>query len=235
MYIRIGICESDIAQRNSLKKYLNKIVGETGFKYELLEFDSGEELLKNYRRMNIIFLDINVGKINGIEAAKEIRKFDSTVEIIFVTKFNNYIYEGYEVRAYRYLLKPIRYETIKIVTLNCIKNINRQKKLVIKYKGEIIILNIDEIEYIEVMQKMITIHTEDNEYMLKMTLSKFEEKLSEYNFFRCHKSFLVNLNKLKEIKDNIIKINDTYIPISKYRLKEFREKLTKILEDSIWI
>ncbi|HID0857736.1 TPA: LytTR family transcriptional regulator DNA-binding domain-containing protein, partial [Clostridium botulinum] len=64
---------------------------------------------------------------------------------------------------------------------------------------------------------------------------KFEKKLSQHDFFRCHKSFLVNLNKVKEFKDNIINVNDTYIPISKYRSKEFRHKLTKILKNSIWL
>ncbi len=118
-----------------------------------------------------------MGKINGIEIAKKIREFDSVVEIIFVTKLVNYIHQAYEVRAYRYLLRPINYEIIKYVTLNCIKSIEAQKNLVIKYKGEIIILNIDEITYIEVMQKMLTIHTKEKEYIFKMTLSKFEKKI----------------------------------------------------------
>ncbi|BDB00519.1 LytR/AlgR family response regulator transcription factor [Clostridium botulinum] len=233
--MRIGICGNDVEQRNYLKNHLIKIIKETELECELLEFDCGEELLKNYGNMNIIFLDINMGKINGIEIAKKIREFDSVVEIIFVTKLVNYIHQAYEVRAYRYLLRPINYEIIKYVTLNCIKGIEAQKNLVIKYKGEIIILNIDEITYIEVMQKMLTIHTKDKDYTFKMTLSKFEKELSQHDFFRCHKSFLVNLNKVKEFKDNIINVNDTYIPISKYRLKEFRHKLTKILKNSIWL
>lgn len=233
--MRIGICENDVVQRNFLKACLVKITEETGLEFELLEFNSGEELLENYTKMNMIFLDINMEGINGIETAKEIRKFDSVIEIIFVSKLTNYLYEGYEVRAYRYLLKPIRYETIKEITIKCIKNIEMEKSLVIKYKGKFIILNINEIAYIEVMKKMLTIHTDDKKYVFKMTLTKFEEKLSKHDFFRCHKSFLVNLNKVKEIKDNIANVNDTYIPISKYRLKEFRHKLTKILENSIWI
>ncbi|KEI98582.1 transcriptional regulator [Clostridium botulinum A2B3 87] len=233
--MRIGICGNDVEQRNYLKDHLIKIIKETKLECELLEFHCGEELLQNYKKMNIVFLDINMGKINGIEIAKKIREFDSVVEIIFVTKLVNYIHQAYEVRAYRYLLRPINYEIIKYVTLNCIKSIEAQKNLVIKYKGEIIILNIDEITYIEVMQKMLTIHTKEKEYIFKMTLSKFEKKLSQHDFFRCHKSFLVNLNKVKEFKDNIINVNDTYIPISKYRSKEFRHKLTKILKNSIWL
>lgn len=69
--MRIGICGNDVEQRNYLKDYLIKIIKETKLECELLEFDCGEELLQNYKKMNIIFLDINMGKINGIEIAKK--------------------------------------------------------------------------------------------------------------------------------------------------------------------
>ncbi|EJO5347422.1 response regulator transcription factor [Clostridium botulinum] len=233
--MRIGICQNDVVQRNSLKNNLEKITKDTEIKCEFLEFNCGQDLLKNYTKMNIIFLDISIEKINGIDIAKKIREFDSVVEIIFITSLIDYIHQAYEVRAYRYLLTPVSYETIKYVTLKCLKSIEIETNLVIKYKGEIIILNIDDITYIEVMQKMLTIHTKEKKYMVKMTLRKFEEKLSQHDFFRCHKSFLVNLNKVKEFKDNIIRVNNTYIPISKYRLKEFRNKLSKIFKNSIWI
>lgn len=100
--LNIVICEDDLPQRLLLYNYLDKILNDICLDYDILEFSSAEELLTNYpRKLDILFLDIQMGDLSGMDVARKIRNFDSRVEIIFTTAIAEYIYEGYEVRAYR--------------------------------------------------------------------------------------------------------------------------------------
>ena len=96
-----------------------------------------------------------MGKINGMNTARQIRELDKKVEIIFITSLIEYALEGYEVRAYRYLIKPIKYDDLKNNVLNCIKEISIQNKyIIVKEQGNRIKLDINEITYIEVQKKL---------------------------------------------------------------------------------
>lgn len=145
----------------------------------------------------------------------------------------NYIQEGYTVRAYRYLLKPINYEDLRSHLLSCISDITKKREnfMIIENKGIIYKVLINKILYIEVRKKDLTIYTEDGIYTTKNSMEKVEKELRRYNFFRCHKGYLINMEHIEIIHKNTVFINNQEIPVSKHRISNLKTKLTYILGD----
>ncbi|MBO3446245.1 response regulator transcription factor [Clostridium sp. CCUG 7971] len=231
---RIVICEDDVTQRELLRNYISKIFKEISNQVELIEFSCGEDLINtNLDGIDIFFLDIQMDNISGMDVAKVIREKNDISEIIFTTSLIDYIQDGYEVRAYRYLLKPINYEELNKHILNCVSDIikKRENFIIIENKGSITKISISSITYIEVMKKELTIHTIDKTYYTKNSMDKIEKELEKYNFFRCHKSYLINVNQIQYISKNTVSINDDDIPVSKHRIINLKTKLTHTLGD----
>ncbi|HBG2554800.1 LytR/AlgR family response regulator transcription factor, partial [Clostridioides difficile] len=192
---RIVICEDDITQIAFLRECILKSLEGISSQIELFEFNSGEELLEtNLEGIDIFFLDIKMLQLTGMDVAKIIRETNNTSEIIFITSIVDYIQEGYKVRAYRYLLKPIDFGDLNESILSCISDIikKRENFMLIENKGIINKILINSIMYIEVRKKVLTIHTKNDTYYTKNSMDKIELELEKYNFFRCHKSYLIN-------------------------------------------
>ncbi|EGT3907995.1 response regulator transcription factor, partial [Clostridioides difficile] len=226
---RIVICEDDITQIAFLRECILKSLEGISSQIELFEFNSGEELLEtNLEGIDIFFLDIKMLQLTGMDVAKIIRETNDTSEIIFITSIVDYIQEGYKVRAYRYLLKPIDFGDLNESILSCISDIikKRENFMLIENKGIINKILINSIMYIEVRKKVLTIHTKNDTYYTKNSMDKIELELEKYNFFRCHKSYLINLEYIQFICKNTVVINDEDVPVSKYRMADLKKKLT---------
>ncbi len=180
-------------------------------------------------------MDIQMKSINGMDTARKIRENDDNVEIIFMTSFSEFMQEGYEVKAYRYLLKPINENKIIKHITPCIKDImkKRSNHLTISTKNNIERIKIDSILYIETSRPNILIYTNDNMYSAKMSISKIDKMLKEYGFFRCHTSYLINLKKVEYMDGKDVTINQNKIPVSKHRLKALRLAITNTLGDIV--
>ena len=234
--IRIAICEDEKDQQELLEGYINEAFKSLSLQYKFDIFSSGEELLESYSKdFDIVLLDIQLGEINGMDTARKIRLLDNKVEIIFITSLIEYVLEGYEVRAYRYLVKPVKYENLKDNIINCIKEVEiKNKYIIVKEHGNQIKLDINEITYIEVQKKDMLIHTINKNFEVRYSLEKIEKDLNLDQFVRCHKSFIVNLNYVENIKPNIaILESGEEIPVSRYRYKDVKEKFLKFLGDII--
>lgn len=233
---KIVICEDDFIFRKNLKENIEVILKDITNQFEIIMFNNGEELIENYPEdVDIFFLDIEMNELTGMDVARKIREVNESSEIIFTTGLLNYVQDGYEVRAYRYLLKPIKFENLKNHLNSCIKDIikKNENNMVIQSKGEIYKLKIDEITFVEVINKDIIIHTINKSYNTKTNMRIIEKELVKYNFYRCHKSFLVNMKYIDYVKKNVILVNNIEIPISRYRNKEFKLKLLSVLGDVI--
>ncbi|MEF9992526.1 MAG: LytTR family DNA-binding domain-containing protein [Romboutsia sp.] len=227
--IIIGICEDNSIHRNILNSYICKFFNILN--YDILEFSSGEELLSKYPNdIDLLFLDIQMQDLNGMDTARKIREFDNNVEIIFATSVLDYVCEGYEVNAYRYMLKPIDYNVFENNMGKCIENIIKKKNdyLTIIDKSKLIKIKFDDILYIETSKRQLIIHTTSGCELIKMSMRKLEKLLNK-DFFRCHNSFIVNLEKVNKIEVSDIYINNATIPISKHRIKQLKAKLIEVL------
>lgn len=205
----------------------------------------------DWRKIDLVFLDIEMPIINGLDAAREIHSYNKYINIVFVTAFNDYAYEAFKVNAIDYILKPINEEklTNKIIELNTTinlssagnalwKKINEIEKHLKKdnYKiiayddDELVFLNIQDVLFIESESKSTYITTKHRRYKSKNTLDLWETRLVYLGFFRCHRSFIINLNYLKKISpmfnnNNIVKLHECNIeiPISRRYFKKLKE------------
>lgn len=236
--IKIVLCEDQIQHQETVEKFLQEILGENNVEYDLKIYISGEDLLENYPKdIDIFILDIQMEKINGMDVARKIREIDKNKpEIIFTTSLIEYIQEGYEVRAYRYLLKPIQCEDLSKHILSCISEVinKRDKFIIVENKSESYKVSIEDIMYIEIQRKDMSIHTENKTYETKMTMDKIEKELSNHNFYRCHKSFLVNIDYVDNVKQYVaILENKEEVLVSRHRFKDFKSKFLNSLGEKL--
>lgn len=232
MKIKIAICDDEYIHRKVLLKYV-KMLFLTG-SYEVVEFNSGEELLGRYPSgLDILLLDIQMIGINGIETAKKIRLFDTNVTIIFTTAISDFMQEGYEVRAFRYLLKPIKYNDFSKHLSQCKNEIIKNKEKYISIKeideGQTIIVPINTILYVEMECRITLIHTDNKIYKTRESIKNFENELKEHSFYRCHRAYLINLHKINSIGKNTAMIKGNEVLVSRYKEKELKMKIADIL------
>lgn len=234
--LNIVICENDINDQEFINKNVIKILDDLKIEYEIKIYNSGERLIEAYKNdADIILMDIQMDGIDGMETAREIRKVDDKVEIIFITSFVEYALEGYEVKAYRYLLKPVKYDDLKTSLINCLNDINLLKKSIVIKEGDARVkLSLKDIMYIEVQRNDITVHTLNGIYETKGTMSNFESEINSDTFIRCHKSYLVNLEYIKSVKRYTAMLeNDEEVPLSRNKYKEIKDKFFDLIEDKL--
>lgn len=214
--------------------------------YSVLETCTDSSKVLDILKQNscdILFLDINMPFLNGIQLAEIVHIVYPSIKICFVTSYHEYAIKAFEVNAIDYILKPFSNDRVlklikKISTqqlaLSSLENINdtieyKMNKIPVFDSEEIIILGYGEIFYFEALSKKIYVHTKDKIYLGKKTLTFYEKKLESYSFFKTHKSYLVNLNKVKKVVPKISYNYDVFfnnientIPISRSRFKFFK-------------
>ena len=233
----IALCEDNSLQREELKNNLSEVLDEIGVEYKLLTFETGEDLLREYpENLDMLFLDIQMGELTGMETARKVRKYDDKVEIIFITALWDYIQKGYEVRAFRYLIKPVKFKELQEQVTACVENIlhKRYTYITIKDKNNVLKIRTEDILFLETFERKVIIHTNSQDYIVKMSMNKLEKELNNKGFFRCHTSYIVNLIKIEEIKKDYLLINKFTLPVSKHRMKNLKLRLTSLLGDLIY-
>ena len=219
MTYKIAVC--DDCNRDT--EYLSALVagwGEVSGQGALVErFLSSEAFLFHYEErkdFDILLLDVEMGEVNGIELARRIRREDSRVQIVFITGFPDFMADGYEVSALHYLLKPVSREKLCEVLDRAAANLTRpEKRLQVNFGREACFVSFDRILYIEAQKQYVRIHTGDGDYRMKASLAEMEAMLDKY-FYKCQRSFLVNLNHVARIRNQCAVLrNGEEIPISR--------------------
>ncbi len=184
-------------------------------------FHSGEELCEQYRERktpyDIVFLDIEMKELNGIETARRIRKTDKSVLIVFLTSHQNFAVDGYEVKAFRYILKS---EPTPVFTRHLDEVFKEyhcgNKTMLIKTKDTKIPLRFDDIHFIEIFNRIINVHTADKTYEYYAKLTDLENELAGCSFVRTNKSVLVNLAQIERLEGNYVYLkNGRNLPLSR--------------------
>ena len=215
---------------------LESYVEKTSFLFLTNKFSSAASALPflTTQKIDILFLDIQMPELNGIELSKIIGQ---DTRIIFTTAFEQYALEGYRVNAIDYLLKPISYADFLQAANKALQwyELIRGKKeispqsIFIKTEYKLVQINLNEILYIEGMKDYIKIYTENNIHPILslMSLKTMEEQLPTNSFIRVHRSFIVNAQKIKLIENNRIIFGKQYIPISDSYKSQFIEFLNR--------
>lgn len=225
--MHIAICEDETVQQKELYNLLQAYQSFFPTPLAIEVFSNAEDLIEvchySGNRFDLIFLDIALPKLNGIEAAKIIRQMDAEVELVFLTSMLDYSLEGYHVKALRYLLKPIKAHQLDEL-LKTIKNSKPKASLTISNKFGQKKIALDQIYFIESRQRKLFFHTTTESSEMYGKLNDLEEKLKFKHFARCHQSYLIHLPYVTEIiKDQVKLENQLLLPISKAHRKTFKE------------
>ncbi|MCB2338843.1 LytR/AlgR family response regulator transcription factor [Clostridium estertheticum] len=229
--LKIAVCEDDQNQRQDLVKMLERNLNKE--QYDISEFSSGEELLLSIKKFDMYFLDIQMNGLTGIEVAKKIRSINEISVIIFITGFKGYVFEAFDVRAFHYILKPVQEEKFKEILRSALTQFEKNDKFIItRIMGNLNKIFIKDILYIESEQRKLKVHTSCNiiEYYYK--ISDMEHELQGCNFFRCHKSYIVNLKYVQSFDSGSITLrNCEKIYLSKYKSADFSRKFMYYLKN----
>ena len=224
--MRIAICDDERTYIKKIENDINSLKTHEN-EFEFSEFESGEAFISGFSKdkFDLIILDIEMNDLNGLQTAEFLRQIDKNVILIFMTSYDKFVYQGYEVNAFRYILKnqpePIYFKQLS----DTIQEYYRNKKYIKVVDNDIEkeLLTVD-ILYIEVYSHQIVIHTFNKEYYQKGKLSDYEKMLEECLFVRSDKSVLINITNIDYIKKNqVFMKNGKILYVSRNHL----EKITK--------
>lgn len=225
MMRNIVICDDETDSQNLLISHLKQYMKETAVDFNITVLSSGEELVKKLpNNTDILLLDIKMGQLSGMEAARILRKQNNHVRIIFITTMTQYALEGYEVHAYGFIKKPVSYEPFRRQLNDALSSLDRQEGhfISISLGTEMLRINVNDILYMEAFKHDILVVTNSGVVKCNTPLVEFENQVKDDSFFRCHKSFLVHHRHIKRIdKDSLIMSNGDTVLLSKHRRKEF--------------
>lgn len=209
--IKAAFCDDDASVLDSLKDLVDRYCRKRGQEIEYNAFCNSLELLAEIERgmrYDILFLDVILPNENGISIAKEIRQYDSVVKIIFLTSSSEFAVQSYAVDAYFYQMKPIREESFFSLLDSAISKCRKeqQRSLIQRCKNGITRIELDRLEYCEVIGRTLMFHMEDGIVLEGAgSMDKLCEQLSQYeNFVRPHRSFLVNMEYIQKISHKTV-------------------------------
>ncbi|MCC3867656.1 LytR/AlgR family response regulator transcription factor [Terrisporobacter mayombei] len=231
--IKIAICDDDVIILNHTKEIIESYKIKD---LQIYSYKNGEELLESEETFDIIFLDIDMNGINGIETAKKIRIYDKKVKIIYVTNYTDYTYSAFSVHAFGYLIKPIKEKNLHEQLDEALSYMKEDEECLIDFitEGELVRVDIKKIYYFEYISRKILMKTSEKTYIIRDKISAISDKMKDLGFEMPHKSFVVNLYNVKSIKGyDIYMMDESIIPLSQKKSSEFRNALNIYLSNHI--
>ena len=229
--IQIGFCDDDLSVLNTLQVLLDRYRVDRNADLSSAAFQSPLELIAEIEkglRFDILLLDVLMPGENGMEAAREIRRFDSSVKIIFLTSSTEFAVESYSVGAYFYQLKPIWAESFYCLMDSVIAECDKSSSssLILRCKSGITRVELDKLEYCEVLGRALWLHLTDGTVLESGGgMDHLCEQLTEHdNFLRIHRSYLVNLDHIKSIVPKTITMDSlAELPVPRGKYAELKD------------
>ncbi|WP_053986033.1 LytR/AlgR family response regulator transcription factor [Niameybacter massiliensis] len=228
--IKIAICDDELLYIDKIESILNLIAHKNILEITIDKYQSGETLLASINNSNVsydlIFLDILLGSTNGIQIAKLLKPLSPQTRIIFLTSSSEYVFEGYDVEAFHYLLKPPNTEKIEELLLKYLSILSSKDIFYFPVKTKQGIENflLTEITFFETFNRIITMHLKNGQSRtFYAKLDDLEIQLNTSGFIRSHRSYLVALKYIQEIKYNEIYLTtNQVIPISRRNITSIK-------------
>ncbi|BAR06462.1 two-component response regulator [Scardovia inopinata] len=216
MLYKIAICDDSADTRLYVESLVRRWGRQTDHDIQIMSFPSAESFLFHYEddhSMDIILLDIEMAGMDGLSLARELRKSNDLVQIVFVTGYSEYIEEGYDVSALHYLVKPLKKEKLFSVLDRAVGKLHKNEQvLTLEAGSEVQRIPVYQIVSVGVRRNYVTIHAA-HDYTVKMTLSQVARNLDD-RFYRVGRSDIVNLTKILRVTTTDIYLDDgTTIPL----------------------
>lgn len=237
--MRIAICDDDRRQIDTIKGYLNDAL--VGARYTVIEAESGEELIELCKdeNLDLVFLDIEMKKLDGIETGKEIRRMNKDAVIVFVTGFKDYALQAFGIRAFDYIIKPLTQKKFDVFFNDVKKRLKeiqfrneKDSRLLVKSKSVMAELSYDEIVFFEKSGHQIVVHVDSGEeFSYYNSFRELKKELGEGLFVQCHQGYIINMDFVTSYRGKVITLKDDFgqISVSKTHVKDVKAAIEKRL------
>lgn len=230
--LKIAIVEDQEKTAQKLAEYVRKYAQEHQAEVELTHFSDGMSIAGEYKPVwDLIFMDIEMPLLDGMSAAKAIRKTDENVILIFITSMAQYAIQGYQVNALDYILKPVVYAQLEFALNKAMAVLKRNEKKFILLQDEETLRRVpaDEVLYVEIDNHKLLFVTEKKTYEMRGTMAKAEEMLKGCHFSKCNQCYLVNLRWITDVGKDYLMVSGHRLQISRPRRKAFLQEYSNYL------
>lgn len=234
MYL-IAIVDDDEKDLQALASYVKSYFTEKGETHIIYRYHSGVEFIRSRENYDIVFLDIRMGDMDGLDAAHFLRIVNKDAQLIFVTQMAQFAIRGYEVDAMDYIIKPVDRLSIDRVLDKALRRISVSTGIsfALKTPDGLVSISSNIIYYVEVYDHELIYHTEQGDYKVRGRLSEVQKKLDSRYFILCSRSYLVNLCHVKSVHSDYLVVNNEQIQISKSHRREIEQRFINYLGESI--
>ena len=222
--MRLAIVDDEEETRTELSEYAARFSREAQLALSVRVFPSGDAFLSSFHtQYDIIIFDIDMPGPNGIETARKVRAVDEEVVILFITNVARYAINGYEVDAVDYCLKPLGYYEFAMKFQKAVRRASRREKtcLVLDTPEGQISIPAAELLFVEAQGHYLVYHTQEREYLVRGSMAEHEKTLAARHFTRAHKSFLVNLAKVQNMKAGALTVGGRAVPLGRAYKEQF--------------
>lgn len=234
--IHIAICDDIPQDRREIRLALEQELGQQNVSAEIREYGNGEDFLNEEDSViagfQLIFLDIYMAELNGLEVARALRDEGCSAMIVFLTVTPDFAPDGYEVEAAGYLLKPLKREKLCRL-LEHFRKRESTDVLTLRSGASIFTVRAADILYIESNRNVLTIHTTKENIPFYGRLNDIALQLPARSFLRCHQSFLVNMDRVFAAKDNFCMENGDEVPIRVRERRAVRETYFRYITEKV--
>ncbi len=222
--LSIAICEDEALIRTIVAEQCERYLKNAGVEAETTEFENGEKLLACDRRFDLLFLDIEMPGMNGLDTAEKIRERDEDVRIIFLTSHAELMQRAFEVKAFRYLIKPLDESELSKSLADAVREKAAVKKQIVDDRGREVAVAERQILYIESIGDATVVYTEKQGALIsRHTLRHWEELLPGNEFVKIHRAFIVSLGHVESADKAAVKMNSgSEIPLAKRKAAAFK-------------
>ena len=233
--LSVAVCDDNVLDCCHMAGRVKAILTERNVPFSVREFFSGKELLQAFGNFDLIFLDIMMQGMDGMETAQFLREKTFDRLLVFVSSSREFVFDAYDVEAFCYLVKPVEEEKLKRVLERAVKKLEDapEEFILINKERQRKKLFLKDIYYFEIRGRVVSVHSKDGIFDYYGQIGGLERTLQGKGFFRCHKSFLVNLNYVDGYhKQELTLENGERIMIAKRRWEAFLNEMLEFMKKS---
>ena len=225
--LRVAIVEPDIVSAEKLAEFTQQYAKSNAMEISFRLFERGDRFLDDYDNYDLIFMDMDLPGLDGMETAKRLRKLDADVVLIFVTELAQQAIRGYEVDALDFLMKPLNYYAFSMKLDKGIRRLRQRSAdvILLKTTSGLHRLEVRQIYYLETRDRLLFYHTSTGVYSVRSTMQNAQKELEKYHFEKCNQCYLVNLQHVTDVQDDTVTVAGETLEMSRRSKKSFLSAL----------